>query len=152
LLDVPPAGCLDGTVAERLDAFQRERAAFESELIAATGLGARIRMIAKLFYAVWVLCGERGSISDYVEIGIVDRKGVLLALPPTPCGTLLASDDATIEGLCEAPRPVSSDRLPDDDDWAAWFRDGSVLVSSPGADAAVALRMTEGALRRPAPV
>jgi len=151
LLDVPPAGCLEGTVAERLDAFQRERAEFESELIAAVGLGARIRAIARLFHAVWLLCGEHGSISDYVEVGVVDRKGVLLALPPTLCGTLLASDDATIEGLLEAPLPVSTDRLPGYDDWAAWFREGSVLVSPPDADARVVLRMVDKKLRWPAP-
>ena len=143
------AGRLNGTHTERLEVFQRLRLAFENELLAAFGLGARIRTIAKFFYGVWLLCGEDGSVSDRVEVGIVDAKGDLRALPPTPCGTLLTSDDTTVEGLLESPLSVQSDRLPDDDDWAAWFRDGSVWISAP--DARVVLRMVDGVLRRPLP-
>jgi len=141
---------LPGTATERLDAFARLRAAFESRLMAAVGLGARIRAIAELFRVTYLLCGERGSISDYLEVGVVDAKGDRRALPPTPCGELLASDDATVEGLLEAPLPASSDRLPDDEDWAAWFREGSVSVSPPdAADPRVVLQVVDGAFRWP---
>lgn len=130
LPDYNPGGDLNTTPAERLEIFQCMRGVFEPELVAAVGLGARIRAIARFFYVIWLLCGKTGSVNDRLELGVVDANGDLLALPPTPCGNLLSSTDATIEGLLEAPLPVPRDRLPDGEDWAAWFRDGSVCFST----------------------